>query len=91
MARVVVASGYRVSVNESEMVGTTTWRGSFVVTSYYDSDDTAVSNTITIQITDDYEIYLEQLIEKSLNDEDVEDVSITGLFGKEYDAFCDAL
>lgn len=91
MAKCIVASGYQVKVNQSQMTGTTTWQGSFTVTSYYDEQDTAISATISVQITDDYENYVKQMLQKSLTKDDTQDVSISGLFNKDYDDFCIAL
>ncbi|MCD7810254.1 MAG: hypothetical protein LUG91_00115, partial [Ruminococcus sp.] len=90
MAKVVVNSRYQVKVGDSSLISQT-WTGNFIVTNYSDEDDTATSEEISIEITDDYEEYLLQMIEKELNDDNTDDLSITGLFEKDYDSFCEEL
>ena len=91
MAKVVVKSTYKVQVKSSELVDKENaryWNGNFIITNYSDEEDTAISNTISVYISDDLEAYTKQKIEKALNKEDTDDYSISGLFEKEYDDFC---
>lgn len=91
MAKIVVDSRYRVKVNTSSLSSerwNQVWTGSFVVTNYSDEDDTATSNTISIVVNDDYKTYVQQKIDKSLNKGNTEDVSISGIFKKDYADFC---
>lgn len=46
------------------------WTGNFKVTNYSDSDDIAYSETITIEINDDYGTFLNQKIIKNISDDD---------------------
>ena len=78
MAKVLVNRKYQVKVNTSSLSGTT-WTGSFKVTNYSDSDDTTISNSISITITDNYASYVEQKIQKSIN-QDIGDYSIITMF-----------
>ena len=94
MAKTIIRSNYRVQINTSEMSddgNTRIWRGNFVVTNYSDEEDTAVSNTISVNINDDLETFVKQKIEKALNKENTDDLSISGVFSKEYNEFCKAL
>lgn len=92
MAKIVVKSTYKVQVNVSELIdegNARYWSGNFVVTNYSDEEDTAISDTISVYISDDLEAYTKQKIEKALNKENTDDYSISGLFEiKEYDDFC---
>lgn len=87
MAKAIVDSRYQVKVNASGL-SNNVWIGNFVVTSYSDEEDTAVSQEATVYITDDYETYVKQKLEKSLAKGNSEDVSISGLFKKDYSSFC---
>lgn len=91
MAKIVVDSRYRVKVNTSSLSSerwNQVWTGNFIVTNYSDEEDTATSNTISIVVNDDYKTYVQQKIDKSLNKGNTEDVSISGIFKKEYADFC---
>ena len=92
MAKILVKSTYKVQVNNSSLSDDKkTWTGNFVVTNYSDEEDTAISQTINVDITGNNEDFIRQKIEKALNKEDAEDLSISGLFKKEYVDFCDEL
>ena len=83
MAKIVVGSKFRVKINDSTFSkDTLTWRGNFIVTNYSDEDDTATSSTISIQISDDYERYVKQKLDKILTDGDTDDYSVSELFKK---------
>ena len=91
MAKIIVKSTYKVQVNTSELIGNDDnkqWKGNFTITNYSDDEDTAVSDIITVSINDDLEIFVKQKIEKSLNKDNTDDLSISGLFKKEYKDFC---
>jgi hypothetical protein len=90
MAKIVVDSRYRVKVNNSSLTGQI-WTGNFIITNYSDEEDVATSDVIDVQINDDYECFVKQKINKAIKDEDLEDLSITGLFELEYDSFCNEL
>ena len=90
MAKIVVDSRYRVKVNTSSLSSerwNQVWTGNFVVTNYSDEEDTATSDTVSIVVNDDYKTYVQQKIDKSLNKGNTEDVSISGVFKKEYNDF----
>lgn len=94
MAKIIIKPTYKVEINASDLTdngNTKTWTGSFVVTSYSDEEDTAVSKTISITVNDDYENFIRQKIEKALSKGDTEDLSISGLFSKGYYSFCSDL
>lgn len=92
MAKIIVKSTYKVQVNTSELsVDKKTWTGNFVITNYSDEEDTAISNIVSVEINDDNETFTKQKIEKALNKEDTDDLSISGLFKREYDDFCKEL
>lgn len=91
MAKIVVKSTFKLEVKSSELVindGKKYWRGSFVVTNYSDKEDVAESAQISVELNDDLESVTKQKIEKALTKENTDDLSITGLFEKEYDDFC---
>lgn len=80
MAKVIVDARYQVKVNSSSLSGTV-WTGNFTVTNYSDSEDTAVSSTISVTINADYQTYVKQKIDKALkNDSDDFVGSIVDLF-----------
>lgn len=91
MAKIVVDSTrFKVKVENSSLADsgdTKKWTGSFTLTNYSDEEDTATSSTITVVINDDYETFVKQKIDKALNKDDTDDVSIVGLFKLELDEF----
>jgi hypothetical protein len=67
------------------------WKGNFVITNYSDEEDSAISDIVVVEVNGDLENFIEQKIEKSLNKENTDDLSISGLFEKDYDDFCSEL
>lgn len=91
MAKIVVRSTYKVEIKASELYdsgNTRYWKGKFIAANYSDEKDTAESNEISIELNDDLETVTKQKIDKALNKGNTDDLSITGLFEKEYNAFC---
>ena len=92
MAKIVVKSTYKTEIKTSEYNSDTKiWKGSFVIENYSDEEDTAVSDVVSIEINGDLETFVKQKIERSLNKGNTDDLSISGLFKKEYDDFCKEL
>lgn len=89
MAKSIVDFRYQTKVNMSTF-SNYEWTGNFIITNYSDEEDTATSSTVTISITDDYEDYVKQRLQKLLNKE-ATDLSISGLFEKEYGDFCNEI
>ena len=87
MAKVIVDSRYQVKIGNSSL-NHNTWTGNFVVTNYSDSEDTATSENVSLEISDNYQLYIQQKIKKALAKEDINDLSIVGLFNMEYVQFC---
>lgn len=91
MAKIIVKSTYKVQVNTSELVdegNARYWKGNFVITNYSDEEDAFVSEVISVEVNDDLETFTKQKIDKALNKENTDDLSVSGLFKKEYDDFC---
>lgn len=91
MAKVVVKSTFKVEIKTSELYNSGDkkyWKGKFVVTNYSDEEDVAESGEVSVELNDDLETVTKQKIDKILNKENTDDLSITGLFAKEYTAFC---
>lgn len=79
-AKVIIDSArYKIKVKNSSIDGTT-WTGNFTVESYYDDEDVAESEIISVIFNDDYEEFLKQQIEKTIAKSNDEDFSIVGLF-----------
>ena len=94
MAKIIVKSTFKVEIKASELYdnnGVKYWKGKFVVTNYSDDEDIAESGEISVELNDDLETVTKQKIEKALNKENTDDLSITGLFEKEYNEFCSEL
>ena len=94
MAKIVIKSTYKIDINSSDVVdngNTKIWTGNFVVTSYSNEEDKAISEIISITVNDNYEDFIRQKIEKALSKGNTEDLSITGLFSKGYYSFCSSL
>ena len=89
MAKAIVNSNYKVSIvdNSSQLVNGE-WSGKFTITNYSDEEDTYTTSTISRTLTDWDETYIKQKIDKILGKENTDDLSVTGLFAKDYDEFC---
>ena len=95
MAKIVVKSTYKVEIKSSELYSNNNkkyWKGIFIVTNYSNEEDVAESDIVdSIEIVDNNETLIKQKIDKVLNKEDTDDLSISGLFEREYDDFCEEL
>lgn len=92
MAKVLVDNRYQTKINTSSYnTSNHVWTGNFKITNYSSEEDTATSATINITISEDYEEYVRQKIEKALAKSNTENMSITGLFEKKGTAFVNAL
>lgn len=93
MAKIIVNPAYKIQIYASEMGtlddGSKTWIGNFELISYYNEEDKAVSEKITVKVNDDYESFVKQKIKKMLSKENTDNISITTLFQKHYNDFCD--
>lgn len=87
MAKVLVDARYQVKIKESKLYGTN-WAGIFTVTNYSDEEDTATTDEITIAINDNYEDFVKQKIEKSLNKDASGDIDNVSLFELDASEFC---
>ena len=81
MAKIVVDSRYEAKINTSSFENYI-WTGNFTVTNYSDETDTATSTVISIYITDAYDTYLEQKIEKVINKNETDDYSLSSILSK---------
>ncbi len=92
MAKVVVDYRYNVTVNTSSYSESThLWKGTFRVENYSDEDDYAISSVISVTIDDDYETFVEQKLEKILNQSTEDYSDIVALFGLDLDEFAECL
>lgn len=94
MAKTIIRPTYKIQIGSSELVGgdnSMSWKGKFIVTNYSNEEDKAGGSAVSIEINDDLESFIKQRLDKALNKEDNDDLSISGLFEKEYDDFCDEL
>ena len=79
VAKTIVDPRYQVKVKEGVLDGIY-WTGSFTVTNYSDSEDTATSVRMNIKITDNFEDYVKQMLNKSLSQSSDEVTNIAELF-----------
>lgn len=91
MAKIIVKSTYKVEIKESSLSDDKVWTGKFIVTNYSDDSDIDISENITVIINNDVETFIKQKIDKALNKEDTDDLSVSGLFKKDYEEFCEEL
>lgn len=86
VAKTLIDPRYQVKVKDGVLDGTI-WTGRFSVTNYSDEEDTALSVNMNIQINDDFDTYVEQLLEKSLSKVSDEITNIVDLFGLSLSVF----
>lgn len=90
MAKVIVRSTFDVKIKESNLnKDMNVWSGIFTITNLSNETDKKDTGWIYVNIDDNLESFIKQKIDKTLNKEDNEDVSISGLFKKEYIDGCD--
>ncbi|MCM1220288.1 MAG: hypothetical protein NC548_37975 [Lachnospiraceae bacterium] len=80
MAKCLINSNYKIEIKESVLNGNNEWAGSFVITNYSDEEDTAESEKISVIIDDNYENFVYQKIQKSIDKSKSDKVDIIGLF-----------
>lgn len=91
VAKTFIDSRYKIKIADNstlsdyvENAGKRTWKGKFILTAYSDEEATATTEEdIEVEINADYETFVKRKLEKALSAEDVEDMSISGLFKKE--------
>lgn len=87
MAKTIVDSRYQVKVKNG-ILEDEVWTGNFTITNYSDETDTADSELISITISDNYELFTKQKLDKILSKSDNKDVTdISGLFKLELEDF----
>lgn len=82
----VNTSLFRITVNTSSFVNNE-WTGNFTIKSYTDEEDIATSDTVTLTITDDYETYTKQIVDRKIASLEEEDFSISEIFKQTIDDF----
>ena len=88
MAKCIVRSTFQVKVNTSSYNATNhIWTGTIKVTNYGDEEDTAVSNSITTTVTEDLEQYIQQKIDRMINQTADDPTDISALFKLDIDQF----
>ena len=87
--KVILDTRYKADIESSSYdKSSKTWVGTIKISNYSeDEDDTAKVQNISVSVNDDYEAYVKQQIEKTLQKGDSEDYSISGLFKKDQSAF----
>lgn len=81
MAKAQVDYRYQVRIQGEPTYSGGVWRGHFVVTNYHNEEDTATSSEISVTITDNYESYVQQMLDKSLANNTNTATDIVTLFG----------
>ena len=77
---------YKIKVKNSSIDGTT-WTGVLTVENYYDEEDTADTNMLTLIFDGDVERFIKQEIDKALAKNKEEDKGIVTLFKKDANEF----
>lgn len=86
VAKTLVRSDYQVKLKEGILDGTT-WYGNFTVTNYSDETDTATSVRAQVEITEDFETYVRQRIDKTISNQSDEITNVVDLFNLSLSVF----
>lgn len=86
LANSIVKGAFKITIVNSSL-SNNIWRGNFKINSYADETDTYTTPVITITITESYEEYIKQRLDKLLNSEDKNYYDISGLFKQNLDVF----
>lgn len=90
-AKIFVKSGFvKVEIDTGEFIydgvdkfGHGKWIGRFKITNYSDEEDIAYSDTLTINVNDDYETFLNQKVLKNIANNNTDDDSVYNVLGIE--------
>lgn len=89
-AKSLVDSRYKVKIEDGSTLSdyedderTRIWRGRITLTAYTDDEITKTTDILEIEVNNDYETYIKRKLDKALSEEDVEDMSVSGLFKKD--------
>lgn len=66
MAKTIVDNRYQVRVESSSLSTSNRWTGSIKITNFSDEEDTATATSLSCQITNDYDKFVKQALDKSL-------------------------
>ena len=80
------SSKYQIRVKEANLTENV-WNGSFTLKSYSDDEDTADSQTVSVEISDSYEKYVRQKIDTVLAKESDDATDLVALFKTEEEDF----
>lgn len=80
MAKTIVDSRYQVKIKESTYSDNHVWTGNFTITNYSDEEDTAVSSLTNVTVNDEYQVFVEQKLKKSLSSASDSATNVTDLF-----------
>ena len=86
LMKIIVDSRYQVKVETSRLDGEM-WAGSFSIKNYSNEEDSAVTDIISVKITDNDEEYTKQRLEKSLSNSSDDAHSMVELFKLSHDNF----
>lgn len=87
MAKTIVDSRYQVKIKESTYSDNHVWTGNFTITNYSDEEDTAVSLLTNVTVNDEYQVFVEQKLKKSLSSASDSATNVTDLFKLSLSAF----
>lgn len=87
MAKTIVDSRYQVKIKESTYSDNHVWTGNFTITNYSDEEDTAVSSLTNVTVNDEYQVFVEQKLKKSLSSASDSATNVTDLFKLSLSAF----
>jgi len=90
VAKTLIDAGYSVKAATSQYADNT-WTGTLTVTNNSDSEDTASTGSITVNIVDDYQVYVRQSIDKQLNSRSDEYADMITVFSYDNDRFAQEL
>lgn len=79
VAKMIVNKGFQVKANNGVLDGEI-WEGSFTVTNYSDSEDTATTGVIEVTVSDGYEDYVSQRLSNLMSDASDDVTDIISLF-----------
>ena len=102
MAKTIILPTYKVKIVKIEELDSNEpdsdndgnkkyWKGRFIITNVSDDKDSATIDVENVEINDDIETFAKQKIEKTLNKLNADDLSISALFEKDYEEFCEEL
>ena len=83
----ILDNRYTATIVDTPILSNNVWNGILKITNNSDENDSGNTNSLSVEINDDYKNYVLQKVDKIINKNQVDNVSISGIFKLSLDEF----